>query len=104
MFRIGLFPNSTPMRTIKVIGEVISIAEDNFSDSISYHIEMLYAMAQPWLIKSPLIKCYGNIGSPEKQNFLYSGASSPSYTEILLTEEGVDYIEKNSLQTFSLSF
>lgn len=103
MYGMDLFPSSKPIMTSKVIGEIISTAGYYFSDSISEHIEALYAMAQPWNIAVPLIKCHGNIGSPEYKDCWCSGAASPRYTEIALTLDGVNYVERYNLQAFHLS-
>lgn len=103
MYRMELFPDSKPTQTCKVIGKIISVANNYFTDSISEHCEALYALAQPWIIDMPLIECKGNIGCPEEKDYLYSGAASPFYTEVKLTVEGMGYIEKFNLQTFHLS-
>lgn len=55
---------------------------------ISEVIDTIYAMAQPWRIKKPLIIMHGNIGSPEQCNEPYSGAADMFYTEIALSEYG----------------
>lgn len=103
MYGMDLFPSSKPIMTSKVIGEIISTAGIYFSDSISEYIEALYAMAQPWNIDVPLIECHGYIGSPEYKEYWCSGAASPHYTEIVLTIDGVRYVESHNLQAFHLS-
>lgn len=55
-------------------------------------IDTIYAMAQPWRIKTPLLIARGNMGTPEQCDYEYSGAADMFYTEVALSSYGKELI------------
>lgn len=104
MYRLGLIPGSKPYQSSKIIGFVIGYYINSYSDSISEHVEDFYSLAQPWMIKEPLIECEGNIGSPEEIDYEFSGAASPPFTSARLTEAGVNYIIEHNVMNMSFAY
>ena len=92
MYRMELTPGAKFKPSKKIIAETISIWGYTFTDSIWEYVDEFYSLAQPWIIKEPLIKCHGNIGSPVEIEDAHSGAAGPLYTEAVLTDAGVKYI------------
>lgn len=85
--------NSTFVSTEKVV----MIYYSNYSgtsngEPINIIVDTIYAMAQPWRIKTPLLVAHGNIGTPEQCDFNYSGAADMFYTEIALSSYGKEVI------------
>lgn len=71
----------------------VMIYYSNYSDTangepIQNIVDTIYAMAQPWRIKKPLIIARGNMGSKEQCDSAYSGAADMFYTEIALSNYG----------------
>ena len=63
---------------------VVMTYYSNYSDTadgepINKIVETIYAMAQPWRIKTPLIIARGNIGSKDECDSAYSGAADIFY-------------------------
>lgn len=85
--------------------KVVEAYYANYSDTANGEplrnlVDKIYAMAQPWRIKEPLLLSRGNIGAPEEVDFEYSGAADIFYTEIALSHKGkkilTEYINKTN--------
>ena len=98
MYLEKLFPGTEPMMSGKIIGQLVQNFADYFVDyALGELVEDFYTLAQPWKIDVPLICCKGNIGYPEDAENLWSNAASSCYTEAVLTEAGVKYVEENDV-------
>jgi hypothetical protein len=98
MYRHKLFPGEEPMSSGKIIRELVRFDAWYFEDyTVGELVEDFYTLAQPWMIDIPLIECRGNIGDPEDAEYMWSKAASPCYTEAVLTEAGVKYVEENDV-------
>lgn len=102
MWQMELFPNTEPIKSSKIIGNVIENSINYFTDSINDIVESFYSLSQPWIISEPLITCKGYIGSQEMIDFQWSGAASPLYTEAILTHVGETYIKDNDIISIHL--
>ena len=98
MYLHKLFPGEEPMSSGKIIRELVRFDARFFADyTIGDLVEDFYTLAQPWMIDIPLIECQGNIGNPEDMEYMWSEAASPCYTEAVLTEAGMKYVEENNV-------
>lgn len=85
--------------TYKVVEAYYTNCSDTANgEPLRYLVDKIYAMAQPWRIKEPLLLSRGYIGAPEKVDSEYSGAADIFYTEIALSQNGknllTEYISK----------
>ena len=98
MYSHKLFPGEEPMSSGKIIRELVRFDAWYFEDyTVGELVEDFYTLAQPWMIDIPLIEWRGNIGDPEDAEHMWSKAASPCYTEAVLTEAGVKYVEENDV-------
>ena len=104
MYRRKLFPGTKSMVSGEIIGILVRHFACYFSDySVGELVEDFYTLAQPWMIDVPLIDCKGNIGNPESSEYVWSKAASPCYTEAVLTEAGMKYVEENHILEMSFN-
>lgn len=78
MHRLGLAPGSKPVKSARVVGDVIGKYHPH-GDSASY--EAMVRMAQDFVLRYPLVDGQGNFGSRDGDS-----AAAMRYTEVRLTK------------------
>jgi len=78
MHRLGLSPGSKPVKSARVVGDVIGKYHPH-GDSASY--EAMVRMAQDFVLRYPLVDGQGNFGSRDGDS-----AAAMRYTEVRLTK------------------
>lgn len=77
-----------------VMAYYANYADTSNGEPINKLIDTIYAMAQPWRIKKPLLLARGYMGTPEQCDSAYSGAADMFYTEIALSDYGHEVLVK----------
>lgn len=75
-----------------VMAYYANYADTSDGEPINKLIDTIYAMAQPWRIKTPLLIARGYMGTPEQCDYEYSGAADMFYTEVSLSSYGKEVI------------
>lgn len=90
-----LSSNSDFVKTEKVVMIYYSSYSNTANgEPINKLIDTIYAMAQPWRIKTPLLIARGYMGTPEQCDYEYSGAADMFYTEVSLSPYGKEVITR----------